>query len=159
MHRRPGISYALSRCRTFRGCPRAGAGVRCRPRSAAPTDRPTKTERKHVVTGGTGDDTFLYESIGDGHDVITDFFDGADTIDLDELFDALNADVAGNHDGDYEGGTERTDALKFSEDGGGNLVLTIDDTENGDFEHFSITFLGLNQTDDQVAVLAAIVTE
>ncbi len=111
-----------------------------------------------VLSGGAGADTFHYESIGDGDDVITDFFDGADTIDLDDLFDALNTD--GTHDGDYdEGGTARTDALKFSEDGGGNLVLTIDDTNAGDFEHFSITFQGLNQTDDEAAVLAAIVTE
>ena len=109
-----------------------------------------------TLTGGAGADTFHYESIGDGDDVITDFFDGADTIDLDELFDALNTD--GPHDGDYDAGAERTDALKFSEDGGGNLVLTIDDTNAGDFEHFSITFQGLNQTDDEAAVLAAIVT-
>ncbi|MCZ6482600.1 MAG: hypothetical protein O6757_05095, partial [Alphaproteobacteria bacterium] len=109
-----------------------------------------------TLTGGTGDDTFLYESIGDGHDVITDFFDGADTIDLDELFDALNTD--GTHDGKYDPGAERTDALNFGVDGGGNLVLTIDDTENGDFEHFSITFQGLDST-DEIAVMAAIVTE
>ena len=95
--------------------------------------------------------------IADTFACITDFFDGADTIDLDELFDALNTD--GPHDGDYEeGGTERTDALMFSEDGDGNLVLTIDDTKDGDFEHFSITFLGLDST-DEAAVLAAIVTE
>ena len=113
-----------------------------------------------VLSGGAGADTFHYESIGDGDDVITDFLDGADTIDLDDLFDALNADVAGNHDTDYdEGGTERTDALMFGVDGGGNLVLTINDTEApGDFADFSITFLGLDLT-DEAAVLAAIVTE
>ncbi len=106
-----------------------------------------------TLTGGAGADTFHYESIGDGDDVITDFLDGADTIDLDDLFDALNTD--GTHDGDYdEGGTERTDALIFSEDGGGNLVLTIDDTENDEFVDFSITFQGLDLT-DVTALLAA----
>jgi len=111
-----------------------------------------------TLTGGTGADRFLYESIADGDDVITDFFDGADTIDLDDLFDALNTD--GPHNDDYdEGGTERTDALMFDVDGGGNLVLTIDDTDApGDFADFSITFLGLDLT-DEAAVRAAIVTE
>ena len=113
-----------------------------------------------VLSGGAGADTFHYESIGDGDDVITDFLDGADTIDLDDLFDALNADVAGNHNDKYEEGAERTNALVFDVDGGGNLVLTINDTEapGGDFADFSITFLGLDLT-DEAAVRAAIVTE
>ncbi len=109
-----------------------------------------------TLTGGAGADTFHYESIGDGDDVITDFLDGADTIDLDDLFDALNTD--GTHDGHYdEGGAERTDALIFSEDGG-NLVLTIDDTLDTVFADFLITFQGLDLA-DEAAVLAAIVTE
>ena len=45
------------------------------------------------LTGGDGADTFLFESVGDGHDAILDFNIGEDTIDLDAVFDALGADA------------------------------------------------------------------
>ncbi len=48
------------------------------------------------LTGGTGADSFVYKSTGDGDDVIIDFGVGADTVDLDALFDNLGgfADAA-----------------------------------------------------------------
>jgi Ca2+-binding RTX toxin-like protein len=40
-----------------------------------------------ILSGGDGADTFLYVSVLDGNDIITDFVNGTDTIDLDGLLD------------------------------------------------------------------------
>jgi Ca2+-binding RTX toxin-like protein len=107
------------------------------------------------LTGGTGADTFHYEDVfTDGNDTILDFLDGgdADMVNLDDLFDALEAsyDAAG-----YDTDAERMAALIFT-DAGGDLVLTIDDSLDGEFADFSITFDGMAGLD--VLVKAAIIT-
>ena len=42
--------------------------------------------------GGAGNDTFVFDGINDGDDMILDFVLAEDTVDMDALFDALDAD-------------------------------------------------------------------
>lgn len=81
-----------------------------------------------VLTGDTGADTFVYTSISDGDDTITDFdVSESDVIDLDELFDALGI-----------AGVSRSDDVILT-DTGTDTILTIDGQAG-----FSITLTGVD---------------
>ena len=98
------------------------------------------------LTGGAGDDTFVYTSGADGNDTILDYAIADDTVDLEALFNALQA--LENDDFDTE--AERLAALEYSDAGGGELLLTIDDGTGGAdtaTDNFSITFDNLLFTD------------
>ena len=69
-----------------------------------------------TLTGGYGDDTFIYAS-GDGNDTITDFTDGADTIDLSAMSEIESfLDLNIKQDGDNT-------VIDLSEWGGGEITL------------------------------------
>ena len=89
-----------------------------------------------VLSGGAGDDTFVFD-MGDGDDLITDFGDG-DTIDLDALFDALNA--TGDDAGSFNTEAERESALEFTDSDDG-VVLSITSDNAGTTVTFSDTTL------------------
>lgn len=61
----------------------------------------TGGEQSDTLTGGLGRDVFVYRSIRDGLDTITDFVPGTDRIDLSELLSSLGitptAAIANNH--------------------------------------------------------------
>ncbi len=52
-------------------------------------DTITGFRRKDILTGGGGSDTFVYTSLRDGRDIITDFEVGSDQIDLSQVLDAI----------------------------------------------------------------------
>ena len=114
-----------------------------------------------ILTGGTGADTFHYGTtlsgassgvggisggIFDGEDTILDYSIADDTVDLEALFDVLEAlDGAG-----FAETAERLAALDYSDAGDGELKLTINDgagEANGATGDFSITFDNLLFTD------------
>ncbi|MBL4906228.1 MAG: calcium-binding protein, partial [Sneathiella sp.] len=81
-----------------------------------------------ILTGNADADTFIYSSISDGNDTITDFDVGeADIIDLDALFDALGI-----------AGVSRDEDVVLT-DAGADTVLTIDSQAG-----FSITLTGVD---------------
>ena len=61
----------------------------------------TGGEQSDTLSGGLGRDLFVYRSIRDGLDTITDFVPGTDRIDLSELLSSLgitpSAAIANNH--------------------------------------------------------------
>ena len=63
-----------------------------------------------ALIDGAGDDTFVFYSINDGDDMILDFILTEDTVDMDALFDAPDADQGG-----YATEAEREAALRFEE--------------------------------------------
>ncbi|MBD1590011.1 VWA domain-containing protein, partial [Pseudomonas typographi] len=82
-----------------------------------------------VLTGGTGGDTFAWEHGASGHDVITDFKVGVDTLDLSQLL----GDVAKNASLDdffkvtvSGAGSDATTHLAVSTSAGGAAAQTID---------------------------------
>ena len=98
-----------------------------------------------TLTGGADADTFLYTSGGDGNDTILDYSIADDTVDLEALFDALQA----LENDDFDDAAERLAALEYSDDGG-KLKLTINDGTGGAdtaTDDFSITFDNLSFTD------------
>ena len=105
-----------------------------------------------TIVGGTGFDVFVFENVDDGLDTILDFKFAFDSVDMDALFDALDADQGG-----YATEAEREAALRFDEvDTDSDLVndalrLTVADTSTSDpddvFAGFSVTFSGLNSDD------------
>ena len=52
-------------------------------------DTITGFRRRDTLTGGAGSDTFVYTSLRDGRDIITDFEVGTDQIDLSEVLNAV----------------------------------------------------------------------
>ena len=112
------------------------------------------------LTGGTGADSFVSKSTGDGDDVIIDFGVGADTVDLDALFDNL---------GGFADAAARAAAVNVDNtmnQGVGDMalvdtVLTVDDAAGVLVAGFSITFEDVTLTspagvDFTVAELAAL---
>ncbi|MBE7638592.1 type I secretion C-terminal target domain-containing protein, partial [Sneathiella sp. P13V-1] len=93
------------------------------------------------LTGGIGADTFLYTSIYNGDDTVTDFdIAEGDTIDLDSLFDSLGIATADR------------DADVILTDTGTDTVLTVDGQSN-----FSITLEGVDlDVVDETALRAQI---
>ncbi|MCH8991772.1 MAG: hypothetical protein IIA44_08510, partial [Acidobacteria bacterium] len=91
-----------------------------------------------TLTGGADADTFLYVSTTDGNDTILDYSIADDTVDLEALFDALQA----LENDDFDDAAERLAALEYSDDGG-KLKLTVNDGTggaDGATDDFSITF-------------------
>ncbi|MDH5748115.1 MAG: hypothetical protein OEY85_02275, partial [Rhodospirillales bacterium] len=93
-----------------------------------------------TLTGGGGADTFDYNDGNLGHDEITDFVGGTDNLNLDDLFDALNAG---------DGGT-RTVNIDYSADTGHgtaafDTVLTLT-SDSGTLANFSITLTDIDGT-------------
>ncbi|MCW9035547.1 MAG: DUF642 domain-containing protein, partial [Rhodospirillales bacterium] len=104
-----------------------------------------------LLSGGEGDDTFEFD-LGDGNDIITDFEDG-DTIDLDALFDALNA--TGNDAGEFDSEEAREGAIDLTDSADG-VVLSI--TSSGD-AGTTVTFSGTTLEDDLNAIKSAIIVD
>ncbi len=114
-----------------------------------------------ILTGGADDDTFFFGTtldagstgvggitggIFDGDDTILDYTIADDFVDLEALFDALEAlDGAG-----FDETAERLAALEYADAGSGELELKINDGAggaNGATDDFSITFDNLLFTD------------
>ena len=85
-----------------------------------------------TLTGGYGDDTFIYAS-GDGNDTITDFTDGADTIDLSAVSEIESfLDLNIKQDGDNT-------VIDLSEWGGGEITLEDFTSTNLDARDFDFS--------------------
>ncbi len=105
------------------------------------------------LTGGTGADSFVYKSTGDGDDVFIDFGVGADTVDLDALFDALGAGF--NSADPVANPAARAAAVNVdntSDQGVGDMalvdtVLTVDTAAGVLITGFSITFQDVTLSD------------
>jgi Ca2+-binding RTX toxin-like protein len=83
-----------------------------------------------TLTGGTGSDRFVYTSLADAGDIITDVSNGADILDLRELFKALN----------YTGAQPITDGYLRLVRVGGNTQVQIDAKDGAGF----LTLVTLN---------------
>ncbi|MCZ6466262.1 MAG: hypothetical protein O6829_03180, partial [Alphaproteobacteria bacterium] len=102
-----------------------------------------------------GDDTFVYNSTGDGNDTIFDFGDGADVVDLDALFDALGGGfTSGNDAANAAARAAAVEIANVDADGDSSAddsVLTI--TGEGSF---SITFIDVTLSGETDAALLLI---
>jgi Ca2+-binding RTX toxin-like protein len=89
----------------------------------AGNDRIVGNRGDDTISGGLGNDTFFYNSVLDGHDVISDFdgdaVGGQDVLNLDALFDAL-----GIANGSRAGRVELTD-------NGGTVDIRVNADGNG----------------------------
>ena len=96
-------------------------------------DAITGSEGKDILTGGAGSDQFLYNSIRDARDTITDFVAGTDKIVFTQLFESLslgNLDYSGAVAGGY---------LSFGTAGSNTTVLI--DLDGSEGRARSITLL------------------
>ncbi len=99
-----------------------------------------------VLIGGAGSDVFVFSNLlRDGHDVIQNFDVNADVIDLDPLFDAVDAAFGGI--------VARSPALSATVDGG-NVILNVADANGIPADGFSITLEGIT---DVASVLDSII--
>ena len=94
-----------------------------------------------TLTGGDGDDMFLFTAATDGHDTITDFLSGDDSINLDVLFDNMSIDEA--------------DRVVDAEIVGPNTVLRVGTESGGVFTDetggaFSVTIEGATLSNNDV---------
>jgi Ca2+-binding RTX toxin-like protein len=97
-----------------------------------------------TLTGGGGGDMFLFTATTDGHDTITDFSSGEDTINLDALFDSL--------------GVSAGDRVVDAETVGSDTVLRVGTESGGVFTDgtggaFSVTVEGASLSDSDVDAL------
>ena len=91
-----------------------------------------------TLIGGAGDDTFVFDSINDGDDMILDFVLTEDTVDMDALLDALGAAT----------GDRASDVKIDTTTSPGDSILTIDGVTE-----FSITFEGVTLFESDAAGL------
>jgi len=86
-----------------------------------------------LLSGGSGADTFVYTSVLDGQDVISDFEVGTDVVDIDALLDSL---------GYADGVGARAGAVNI-DDSSGSTVITVNEDGGGQVAGFSITLDGV----------------